>query len=55
MLLHDNRISMRLQKQILKNAKRRTKELIRKRNTPVSLSQYLRELIKLDSEKKLIN
>ena len=54
MLLHDNRISMRLQKQILKNAKRRTKELIKIRNTPVSLSQYLRELIRLDVDKKLL-
>ena len=54
MLLHDNRISMRLQKQILKNAKRRTKELIKIRNTPVSLSAYLRELIKLDVDKKLL-
>ena len=35
MLLHDNRISMRIQKQILKNAKRRTKELLKKRNAPV--------------------
>ena len=54
MLLHDNRISMRIQKQILKNAKHRTKELIKKRNTSVSLSQYLRELIKLDTDKKLL-
>ncbi len=54
MLIHDNRISMRLQKQILKNAKQRTKELIKKRNTPVTLSQYLRELIRLDVDKKLL-
>ncbi len=54
MLQHDNRISMRLQKQILNNAKRRTKELIKKRNTPISLSAYLRELIKLDVDKKLL-
>ena len=54
MLLHDNRISMRLHKQILKNAKRRTRELIKKRNASVSLSQYLRELIKLDTDKKLL-
>ncbi len=54
MLLHDNRISMRLQKQILKDAKRRTKELIQKRQTPISLSAYLRELIKLDVDKKLL-
>lgn len=51
MLLHDNRISMRLQKQILKNAKRRTKELIKKRNKQISFSQYLRELIEHDTEK----
>ena len=54
MLLHDNRISMRIQQQILKNAKRRTKQLIKERKTPVSLSQYLRELIKLDTDKKLL-
>jgi hypothetical protein len=54
MLLHDNRISMRLQKQILKNARRRTKELISKRNIPISLSAYLRELIKLDVDKKIL-
>ena len=53
-MLHDNRISMRIQKQILKNAKRRTKELIRKRKTPISLSAYLRELIALDEVKKLL-
>ena len=55
MLLHDNRISMRLAETILKQARRRRKELIKNRNKPVSLSGYLRELIKLDSEKKLIN
>ena len=55
MLLHNNRISMRIQKQILKNAKHRTKELIKKRNASVSLSQYIRELIEHDTEKKLIN
>ena len=38
MLLQDNRISMRIQKQILKNAKRRTKDLFKKRNASVSLS-----------------
>ena len=55
MLLHDNRISMRLAENILKQARRRRKELIKIRNKPVSLSGYLRELIKLDSEKKIIN
>jgi hypothetical protein len=35
MQIQDNRISMRIQKQIFKNAKRRTKELFKKRNTPV--------------------
>lgn len=54
MLLHDNRISMRLQQQILNNAKRRTKQLFKERNTPISLSAYLRELIKLDTDKKLL-
>ena len=54
MQLHDNRISMRLQKQILKNAKLRTKQLFKERNKPISLSQYLRELIKLDTDKKLL-
>jgi len=54
MLLHNNRISMRIQKQILKSAKLRTKELFKKRNTPISLSAYLRELIKLDVDKKLL-
>jgi hypothetical protein len=46
---------MRLAENILQQARRRRKELIKKRNTPVSLSGYLRELIKLDSEKKIIN
>ena len=54
MLLHDNRISMRIQKQILKNAKRRTHELINIRNTPISLSKYIRELIALDTEQKIL-
>ncbi len=55
MILHNNRISLRLAENILKQARRRRKELIKKRNTPISLSGYLRELIKIDSEKKLIN
>ena len=55
MLLHNNRISLRLAENILKQAKQRRIELIKNRNRPVSLSGYLRELIKLDSEKKLIN
>ena len=54
MLIQDNRISMRLQKQILKNAKRRTKQLIKERKTSISLSAYVRELIKLDAAKKLL-
>ena len=54
MLYHDNRISMRLQKQILNNAKQRRKELIEKRKTPISLSAYLRELIELDNDRKLL-
>jgi hypothetical protein len=55
MILHNNRISLRLAEKILKQARQRRKELIKNRNKPVSLSSYLRELIKLDSEKKLIN
>ncbi len=59
MLLHDNRISLRLAENILKQARQRRKELIKIRNArnfpPISLSANLRELIKLDSEKKLIN
>jgi hypothetical protein len=55
MILHNNRISLRLAEKILKQARQRRKELIKNRNKPVSLSGYLRELIKLDSEKKLIN
>jgi hypothetical protein len=55
MLLHDNRISMRLAEKILKQARRRRNELIKIRNAPISLSGYLRELIKLDSEQKIIN
>ena len=55
MILHNNRISLRLAENILKQARQRRKELIKKRNAPISLSGYLRELIKLDSEKKLIN
>ncbi len=55
MILHNNRISLRLAENILKQARQRRKELIKNRNAPVSLSGYLRELIKLDSEKKLIN
>ncbi len=54
MLFHDNRISMRLQKQILNNAKKRTKQLIKERKTPISLSGYLRELIALDTDKKIL-
>jgi hypothetical protein len=46
---------MRLAENILKQARQRRKELIKIRNAPISLSGYLRELIKLDSEKKLIN
>ena len=54
MLLHDNRISMRLAENILKQARRRRKELIKNRNEPISLSGYLRELIKLDTDKNLL-
>ncbi len=54
MQIHNNRISLRLAENILKQARRRRKELIKNRNKPVSLSGYLRELIKLDSERKLI-
>jgi hypothetical protein len=55
MILHNNRISLRLAENILQQARQRRKELIEKRNEPVSLSGYLRELIKLDSEQKIIN
>ncbi len=54
MLLHDNRISMRIKKQLLKDARRRTRELINKRNAPVSFSKYIRELLALDSEQKIL-
>lgn len=55
MLFHDTRISMRLAENILIQARQRRKEIIKKRNEPISLSGYLRELIKLDSDKKLID
>ena len=55
MILHNNRISLRLAENILKQARQRRKELIKNRNELISLSGYLRELIKLDSKKKLIN
>jgi len=54
MLLHNNRISLRLAENILKQARQRRKELIKIRNKPISLSAYLRELIILDDAKKLL-
>jgi hypothetical protein len=45
---------MRLAENILKQARQRRKDLIKKRKTPISLSAYLRELIKLDVDKKLL-
>ncbi len=50
MILHNNRISLRLAENILKQARQRRKELIKIRNAPISLSQYIRELIEHDSK-----
>ena len=55
MIYLNKRISMRLAEKNLQQAKRRTKELIKIRNSPISLSQYIRELISIDSDKNIIN
>jgi len=54
MLYHDHKFSIRIQEQILNEAKQRKKELIEKRKKPISLSGYLRELIALDTDKKIL-
>ena len=54
MLLQDNRISMRIQDQVLNEAKKRTQQLIKERNHPISLSAYVRELIELDTDKQIL-
>ena len=58
MIYMNERISLRLADQILRQARKRTNELIKDRNNTgknYSISQYLRELIQKDYQSKILD
>jgi len=53
-MLHDNIVTFRIENKLQKTALRRAKEIKKERKVPISLSEYIRELIRTDGDKQII-